>query len=477
MGGVKRICGSLQSSLSSSYRSLKTLLVWGMENLEEWVEDAATFPCLKKMLIRHCPNLRRAPHLFPSLKSLELNEVGGSGVISITDSLTSLTSLTIANCDDLTFLPERLLRQNSQLSVAHLRCCTKLQSFVPDQQGFEGVLLESSLRKLVINYCDALMYIPDVRGFTSLQNLRIEDCLELETIPNGFLRFLVALKKLRIINCPKLNNLGGGGGGEMAFPSLQLMNVSNVYSISLFGKRNTLNSLTRLNISKVQELKTIPMELLQSFKHLQHLQIDDCPSFEGFGLSTIKEMPNINPCFHSLYIGDCPAMSSVDLRGFASLTKIAIIRCQGLKTLHGLQFLTVLEKLVIGAFSDDLHCFPLPNLISSLDELHILGWHALQSLPHQLQLLTTLKILYIGLFDCLTVLPEWLGNLTSLETLYIAECENLTHLPSKEQMQRLTSLRKLHISNCPRLKERCDRSGRGGPEWPKISHIQFLRID
>ncbi|KAK9138809.1 hypothetical protein Sjap_009403 [Stephania japonica] len=69
-----------------------------------------------------------------------------------------------------------------------------------------------------------------------------------------------------------------------------------------------------------------------------------------------------------------------------------------------------------------------------------------------------LRSLTIAHFTNLTKLPEWLGNLASLEKLYIHNCENLIHLPSKEQMQRLTFIKELSIWECPHLKKRCSSS-------------------
>ncbi|KAK9138102.1 hypothetical protein Sjap_008696 [Stephania japonica] len=163
--------------------------------------------------------------------------------------------------------------------------------------------------------------------------------------------------------------------------------------------------------------------------------------------------------------------------------------CEGLQALQGFQFLTALQELLLGPFSEELNDFPLtisandddasslqsknPLILPCLRELCIHGWAALQSPPHHLQRFTTLKALHIWNFSKLTELPEWLGNLTSLEELSIRECKNLSHLPSKEQMQRLTLLQKLVIYHCPGLKESCSRDGE---EWPKISHIPQIFI-
>ena len=87
--------------------------------------------------------------------------------------------------------------------------------------------------------------------------------------------------------------------------------------------------------------------------------------------------------------------------------------------------------------------------------------------------LSKLKELSLWNIEELESLPEeWFKNLTSLETLEILDCLDLTSLP--EGMSHLTSLQRLHISNCPQLKQRCEKEN--GEDWDKISHIPNLYI-
>ncbi|KAK9159529.1 hypothetical protein Syun_005870 [Stephania yunnanensis] len=407
MSNVKNIGGSKDEQMdttttpqSSSYSCLKVLELDRMPNLEEWFEGNEV--CSEELCIKNCPNLRMTPHSFPSLKSLKLKDVGGMGVVSITSSLTSLTSLSITSCEDLEFLPEGLLTNNDQLIIFKVENCPKLQAFQED-----GLMISNSrsLRELHIEMCDALKSIPDMRGLTSLQKLEIQSCGELEMIPKEFWGSFVALESLYIYKCERLKGT---------------------------------------------------IELSPSMKHLRKVRIEKCPTLEGFDICS-----GIFSCCHTLQIWDCAAISSVDLRSFASLRELKITECSGLHALQGLPFLTALEKLSIGGFSPALHYFPplisedegddavdFNNLHPSLRELQIMGWPALQFLPHHLQYLTTLNSLSIVRFDCLTELPEWIRNLASLEELKIDNCKNLRHLPSKEQIQGLTFLRKLYIDRC-----------------------------
>ncbi|KAI3908262.1 hypothetical protein MKX01_027284 [Papaver californicum] len=108
----------------------------------------------------------------------------------------------------------------------------------------------------------------------------------------------------------------------------------------------------------------------------------------------------------------------------------------------------------------------------SLWDLSVTGWSTV-SLPDHIQHITSVQTLEICCFDSLVALPEWLGDYASLRELVISECKNLKYLPSKEQMQHLTSLQQLSVFKCQILEDRCKR---GGEEFYKISHLPPVRF-
>ncbi|KAK9138479.1 hypothetical protein Sjap_009073 [Stephania japonica] len=396
---------------------LKELELRSMANLKEWLEGGGVmFPYLEKLLIKDCPDLNKTPeHVFPSLKSLDLENVSGMGVVSITSSLTSLTSLTITKCKDLEYLQEGLVSNNSQLNAVVISNCPKLKAFrdegLASASVADEILPNRFLRELVID--DS--YFSYAKGF-----FKISNCPELEPIGKGFLSSLVFLKSFRVGGWSKLKRI----------------------------------------------------ELSQSFNHLRHLEINKCPYFEGFDISTTTQQQLVHPCCHTLKISYCPAISSIDFQSFASLRELRIFNCEGLQALQGLPFLTALQELEIhecpAISSIDFQSF------ASLRELQITycrGLQALQGLPflttlqkltihlsyskdddaveiNQLQHLSRLMYLEMKSFNCLTMVPEWLGNFASLEELIFTKCMNLRQLPSKEQMLRLTSLKELTIYEC-----------------------------
>ena len=75
-------------------------------------------------------------------------------------------------------------------------------------------------------------------------------------------------------------------------------------------------------------------------------------------------------------------------------------------------------------------------------------------------------------FEELESISKGLQCLTSLQHLIIHQCPKMMHLPETL----LPSLLSLHISESPKLEERCRRRGRGS-YWPLISHIPCIKIN
>ena len=406
---------------------LKRLVLQSMPNLVEWkdaMEPTTTgmvFPWLEELTIRGCGQLTSAPCHFPSLKKLEISEICSTTFEKIGSKLTTLTSLQIWNISELAFLSEHLLQNNTSLMSMEICFCDNLVSISPHQ---EVKAFCSSLQSLKISYCEKLSYLPDA------------------------LHTLVSLENFEVINCPNVRS----------FPSIQ--------GVSSF--------LQRLQISCGDEV--LPTGL-GSCMSLQELIISNCPN-----LILIPDLRDLHS-LTQLQISDCPNLISIpDIGDLHSLTILEIRICRKLTRLpEGLHWLTRLKFLWIGGFCEELDAFP--NLSStsiqhshvSLEDLRLVGWTKLNSLLDEIQHFTALKTLCIWAFDGMEALPEWLGNLSCLQWLSLKQCKNLMYLPTVQAIQQLTRLRELEISNCPKLKERCEEGS--GAEWSKISHIPIIVID
>ncbi|CAN1286690.1 Putative disease resistance protein RGA4 [Linum perenne] len=125
--------------------------------------------------------------------------------------------------------------------------------------------------------------------------------------------------------------------------------------------------------------------------------------------------------------------------------------------------------------------------VGGLDELKELNaLHGELIISNLVNVESSRKLTHLFMWEIadLESLPgEYLCNLTSLRFLSIYKCPRLASLPPA--MRQLTSLKTVHISDCPQLSQRCQKGV--GEDWPNISHtsyaepgermIQFLRSE
>ncbi|KAL6291961.1 hypothetical protein ACE6H2_000103 [Prunus campanulata] len=357
--------------------------------------------------------------------------------------------------------------------------------------------LTTSLTSLEIESFDGMEALPEWLGnLTSLTHLSIKKCKNLMYMPTiEVMQHLVGLRELLIDNCPALSSWPGGLEYCTSLRRLSILGCSNLTSIPLSQSDSdapTLPLLEDLTIRSFSSLQFIPITLGKGMTCLRKLKIEDCeklsslPTRLEYCISlkelSIQRCPNLEAIpnldnltsLRFLSIRGCDGLTSLPsgLPSCKSLEDLAIESCHNLKYLRieGLRSLTSLKYMIMGAFLEELDCFPDFELPSQIQTLEIKGWPKLKSLPQQIQHLTTsLTSLEIESFDGVEALPEWLGNLTSLSTLIIRQCKNLVSLPAVEVMQRLTKLQELQIFGCPRLGGRS--ALKSGPEWHKISHI------
>ncbi|GFQ05010.1 putative disease resistance protein rga3 [Phtheirospermum japonicum] len=368
-----------------------------------------------------------------------------------------------------------------------------------DESVWEGLQPHSNLKGLKIRGFKGKS-LPLLEGHNNLMNIKLEDCSECEELP--MLGHLPHLTKLEIYNCPKMTHL-------VPFLAPSLLRVLKIWGCSslreLPDDLHSLNSLETLYIRWCPDLKSIPYPISsgggggqqQGFTSLRELDISVCkgltnlpiemvescaPSLESLrleGLSSITNMGMVIGCLHrmtrltELWIEEVPKfkLSSKDIIG-------------SLSTNNSLQYLMMgpLSSWNNVSFNEAVDAM-LPQFIS-LRILTLKGMYHWDSLPDQLQHLTSLRELWLQNFG-IEALPEWFGNLSSLETLALRGCKKLRHLPSKQAMQRLSKLIFLSILDSPLLilkeKKRSNNNNElpqiVDSEWPKISHIPNIDVD
>ncbi|XVF82138.1 hypothetical protein PTKIN_Ptkin16aG0021000 [Pterospermum kingtungense] len=395
------------------FPALEKFTLWGLREVKEWVDVEPTvpvFPSLKELKIQQCDNLSSVPVIsrFSSLETLtiecchELSSIGDEVFPS------SLKRLRISACGKLRCIPS-VKGGISFLQDIQVSRCDELSKIE------EGLLASTCLRDISIIHCGNLISIPSIEGCSSLQSLDIYHCNNLKSIPR--IEGCSSIQSLKITSCDNLNSI----------PRIE-----------------GCSSLRSLKICRCDKLKSIPR--IEGCSSLQSLEIFDC--------GKLKSISRIEGCssLQSLQISNCDKLKSISrIEGCSSLQSLVIAHCYNLKSIpeDSLGRLTRLKTLRLGSFSREVEEFPgltsIHHLHSSLEELILVGWEKLSSLPHQLQHLTALENLEISNFSGLKALPEWLGNLSSLRSLWVGYCENLEHLPSKETMQRLSNFKTLKV--------------------------------
>ncbi|KAL5548768.1 hypothetical protein UlMin_003999 [Ulmus minor] len=251
-------CGSSSPTTNHPFTCLEYLYICYMESWEKWSfssdglgQEGGIFPSLTEIDINMCKKLLVGLpdcHL-PSLKSIDIHncdEVVGVFVCQSrqemdTKAFPSLQSMSVWICPRLESL---LGRQSFPSNLKHLRIigCKKLwenrvnwglermsslmalylSGIEEEVDSFpeEGLLLPTTLTELSIEFFEKLKGL-NGRAFqhlTSLQNLQIKFCGELECLPQEGLP--LSLSCLRIERCPMLKQRCQRGTGE-DWPKIQ----------------------------------------------------------------------------------------------------------------------------------------------------------------------------------------------------------------------------------------------------------------
>ncbi|RZC64224.1 hypothetical protein C5167_025960 [Papaver somniferum] len=250
----------------SSFPLLEELSLVDMLNLVVWSDEASSssFPRLEQLKVKYCHKLTIMPTRFPSLKVLEFEDCNGNPVSSLVENnLSSLTSIQIKLCEELVFLPRRLLIGNDILHSLVIWNCQRFEGFYPDQDLEEEeeehveLLPNSALYTLCLFDCPTLISWPDLHGFNSLSFLLVIGCKRKKYISSG-------------IEClPKLEYLGIGGFSEeldsFPFPAANIDEEGNAVG-------NYFPSLSLLYIYGWYKLKCLPHQI-QYLTSLQTLHM------------------------------------------------------------------------------------------------------------------------------------------------------------------------------------------------------------
>ncbi|XP_073014258.1 putative disease resistance protein RGA3 [Typha latifolia] len=475
----------------SIFPSLEALDISNCDLLEEWYGQAGTtqwFPCLRKLRVSGCPNLKVLSPLPCSLRELDIGDVAlgalpklwqggrsnhvslltssslasltvqdcsslvtiGEGLLLHPELFTALQTLSISRCPELKYLPVGGFRKLIFLTKLVVKWCPEMQRSVTSES-----FLPSSLRSLIIDSCDHL----DVMLSKDLWELTFLSSLELRCSPNiTSLRTLEvlgrwkALQSLSIDTCPKLASLEG----LQALCPLMFLKIRCSRSVAAALLPSALpNELANETAVENPSSMLGGHEIERSLK-LQHF------SFARTLLRLLQRLVALLTLIYSairIFSRLCVPTSSQPLPLTADVSKRAV---EGSSSLS-------IDRLHINDLS--LLCaMPLRNLSSRVVTIEIS--YELQSSLEQwmLQNRTSLQELIIFSMKSKQFPPVDLQSLSCLQNLIIHNASSLQSLPILP-----LSLKVLRIIRChPMLEMRCLKDS--GPDWPKLSHIPTVCI-
>ncbi|KAK6928790.1 hypothetical protein RJ641_004995 [Dillenia turbinata] len=357
--------------------------------------------------------------------------------------------------EEITARFEQLLKQKGDLApnVHVSRRPNKKQKRFPTTSLVE----ERSLKELEIQSYGGLSFpswIGD-RSFSGLVDLRLDGCKKCKKLPG--LGQLPSLKNLIIQSMDEVESVGwefcsshadaSHSSQSSPFPSLESLHFQKMTKwVDWSFPDASFAKLMRLEIHECPLLVFPLSRLNATASHLQRLELDGCSD-------AIFRDGNIElASLKYLIIGGISGLSSLpDEFLFPNVEGLCVRNCSELKRLsNSLHMLASLKNLSIWS------CAKLVNLeLPSMPRiLHIQDCEASRCVTEGSNstcslALSGLGLQYLSIFGCpsLTSISgnQWFRN---IENLKIEDCESLESFTSR---QLPTTLKSLRISNCPKL--------------------------
>lgn len=355
-------------SVRKPFGSLESLTLSMMPEWREWISDQGmqAFPCLQKLCISGCPNLRKvlSNHLLPSLTTLEIEGCKQlvtsiprcpiidelkldddsrhlllgrlpSGMHSLKvyrfysmDSipkemeqigsfLTTLEEIEMENCDSLKCFQLDLF---PRLKTLRISTCSNLESHCEHEGPLEDL---TSLHSLKIWECPKLVSFP--KGglpASCLTELQLFDCANLKSLPEHMNSLLPSLEDLRLFLLPKLEFFPEGGLPSK-LKSLYIENCSKLIAARMQWSLQSLPSLSKFTVGVDESVESFPEEMLLP-STLASLEIWSLKTLKSLNYSGLQHLTSLG----QLTITDCPNLQSMPGEGLpSSLSSLEIWRC------------------------------------------------------------------------------------------------------------------------------------------------------
>lgn len=436
---------------------------------------------LERLVIEDCPQFvslaEKDQAMSPRLDNLEF--LGCNSEERLSNSLGSVMPFRDSRWEscikDASAAPQSRLW--STLRQLVLRNCRALESLPPDIMMFSCQSNKCLLEDLEIEDCPLLEYFPRGRLPTTLKMLKIRYCTNLKCLPEGLMHNdnspndLSHLEQLEIVGCPSLASFPAGKLG-IQLKQLKIWDCMQLESLSgrMMHESTSLEYVSICNCKFITILPESPHSLI----NLTDLNISNCSSLVSFPETTLF-LPNLR----TLSIYDCVNLKSLPtwMRDITSLQELTISGCPGATSFLRGDFppnLISLELWDCENFDGPTSEWNLHSL-SRLRDFSISGGCLSSAVcfpDDKCVLPPSLISVWIGRLPCLESLSMQLQSLTSLEELEIVACPKLWSLP-KEGLT--ATLGRFSIRDCPLLKKRCNKEK--GVLWPMIAHIPCVEMD
>ncbi|XP_023728235.1 putative disease resistance protein RGA3 [Lactuca sativa] len=270
------------------------------------------------------------------------------------------------------------------------------------------------LVKIRLSGCSSCLSLPTLEHLPHLQHLWLQNmdsltCLRSSDVTGSTKPLSPSLRSLHLYSMERLEKWidREPNSSKMISPVLEALSIWTCPKIILLDECHP-HPLVFLRIWDCTGLVSI--KSLQGLTSLENLLIDDCPS-----LSEITNLPNQCYSLNTLHITKCGKLTSLPQKMFDCFA--------------------FLNKLELGPFSKELDFFPslqgIQKLRNHLHYLELRGWDHWESIPEEIQHLTSVYWLEIDGFG-IQELPMWLTNMSSIRYLSFYDCNRL----NKETVRR-----------------------------------------